>query len=114
MKIQQVILVGILVICLLTIFSCKKLSADPVVPDPPEIYPSPFADLLWLADTYVVTEPATYESLNEPDKSIFGTIGNWWNGSNLLFKSNGDAQSDAGDWDFGYVSWRLINKGKRH
>ncbi len=113
MKIKQLMLIGLAVICALAIFSCKKeLSADPVIPDPPVIYPSPFTEQLWIADTFVVTEPATYELLSVADKSFFGTIGSWWSASNLFFKNNGDAQSDAGDWDFGYVSWRLINKGK--
>lgn len=113
MKIKKLMLIGVVAICVLTIFSCQKeLIDEQAIPDPPEIYPSPFTEQLWTADTFVVTEPATYESLNESDKTTFGAMGNWWIGAKLLFKNNGAAQSNLGDWDFGFVSWRLINRGK--
>jgi hypothetical protein len=89
---------------LATIFllSCKKEESP--------LTPVPFlTDRVWTSDTITINPPSSYDKLAFSDQESYRQALIWSKNAKLTFHADGTVTSDAGDWDFGYKNWRLVN-----
>lgn len=63
----------------------------------------------WTADTLTINPPLTYNQLSASDQQAYLAALGWWaKHAQLTINENGSVTC-GGDYDFGYVQWRLIN-----
>lgn len=94
------------IIILLIIYSltaCKK----------EKIYsPVPFlTGRTWIADTITIDLPFTYSQLSNADQQSYRASMGWFKLAKLTLNDNGTV-TPGGDYELGYMKWRLVHNNK--